>query len=171
MANEASLEGSLQRITTLGLEVLARASRRRVDWTKVDVSRTSAARDQDVHPKAETNLNDAFATISECMARTSRQCQRFYESDCCAEPTDAERKHVSRFHPQPRAAATHQAHVKKDKSSLPEESEAEAHQDFYVDVVPGSYAVTASVVESQEHTQVVDVEAGESVNITFTFPP
>lgn len=40
-------------------------------------------------------------------------------------------------------------------------------EDFYIEVSPGTYSITASLPESREQTQLVSVKAGESVNLTF----
>lgn len=42
-----------------------------------------------------------------------------------------------------------------------------AGEDFYIEVSPGTYAITASVPEAQQQTQLVSVKAGESINLTF----
>ena len=40
-------------------------------------------------------------------------------------------------------------------------------EDFFIEVSPGTYAVTASMPESQQQTQMISVRAGESVDLTF----
>lgn len=42
-----------------------------------------------------------------------------------------------------------------------------ADEDFFIEVSPGTYAITAGLPESQQQTQLVSVKAGESVNLTF----
>lgn len=42
-----------------------------------------------------------------------------------------------------------------------------AAEDFFIEVSPGTYAVTASMPDSQKQTQLVSVKAGESINLTF----
>nr|XP_020449167.1 A-kinase-interacting protein 1 isoform X2 [Monopterus albus]XP_020449168.1 A-kinase-interacting protein 1 isoform X2 [Monopterus albus] len=166
MANQAWLESSLKRSATLGLEVLERASRRSVDWTSTGVSQTSTTTDEeDTQIPARrtcTELHDAFATIAEFMAQTTYQCKRFYESGCCTGPTDNERRHVSRFHTQPAARKTTPALPTRKHGCV-----SAAGEDFYIEVSPGIYAITASMPESQRQTQLVSVKAGESINLTF----
>ncbi|XP_028306610.1 A-kinase-interacting protein 1 [Gouania willdenowi] len=160
MADRGWLETSLRRSARLGLEVLERASRRSVDWATI----TASVREEDPSPAAErtsTELSDAFTSIAEFMVQTTHQCQRFYKSGCCSEPSEAEKKHVSRFHSQPGAGnMTSAPATKKHRVSAVDE-------DFYIEVSPGTYAVTASILESPHQTQLVSVKAGESINLTF----
>ncbi|MEQ2164187.1 hypothetical protein GOODEAATRI_003999, partial [Goodea atripinnis] len=40
-------------------------------------------------------------------------------------------------------------------------------EDFYIEVSPGTYTITASLPDSQRQTQLVSVKPGESVDLTF----
>ncbi|XP_029010815.1 A-kinase-interacting protein 1 [Betta splendens] len=165
MGSQAWLDSSLRRSASLGLEVLERASRRSVDWTGCGASQSGSATDEDtrIHVKRSHNeLHDAFAAVTEFMAQTTCVCKRFYESGCCAEPNDAERTHVSRFHRQAAAVRTTPAEPSRTRAHV-----STAGEDFYMEVAPGTYVVTASLPESQRQTQLVRVKAGESVNLTF----
>ncbi|XP_071347503.1 A-kinase-interacting protein 1 isoform X1 [Trachinotus anak] len=151
MASQAWLESSLQRSASLGLEVLERASRRSVDWTSIGASQTATTTDEDTQipvKRAHTELNDAFATIAEFMAQTTYHCKRFYESGCCTEPTVTERNHVSRFHTRPAAGKKTPAMPTRKHGRV-----SAAAEDFYIEVSPGTYAVTATTKESQRQTQ------------------
>lgn len=166
MANQAWLESSLRRSASLGLEVLERASRRSVDWTSTGASQSPTMTDEDAHIPVKVQpckeLNDAFATIAEFMAQTTCHCKRFYESGCCTEPSDTEKNHMSRFHTRLEAG--------RIKPALPTRKHGRvsaAGEDFYVEVSPGTYAITASLPESHQQTQLVSVKAGESINLTF----
>ncbi|XP_029379327.1 A-kinase-interacting protein 1 [Echeneis naucrates] len=165
MAGQASLESSLRRSASLGLEVLERASRRSVNWSRAAASQTSTTTDEETQipvKRDHSELNDAFATMTEFMKQTTYHCKRFYESGCCTEPTDIERNHVSRFHTQPAA--------RKTRTALPTRTHGHvsaAIEDFYIEVSPGTYVITASSQESQQHTQLVSVKAGESIKLTF----
>lgn len=44
-------------------------------------------------------------------------------------------------------------------------------EDFFIEVSPGTYSITASMPESQQQTQLVSVKAGESVDLTFNLWP
>ncbi|XP_029290094.1 A-kinase-interacting protein 1 [Cottoperca gobio] len=165
MANQAWLESSLQRSASLGLEVLERASRRTVDWTSTGASQTPTTTDEDAQipvKRAHTELDDVFATIAGFMAQTTYQCKRFYESGFCTEPTDTERSHVSRFHSRPAVGMKTPARSARNHARV-----SAAGEDFFIEVSPGTYAITASMPELQQQTQMVSVKAGESVDLTF----
>ncbi|XP_060892015.1 A-kinase-interacting protein 1 [Labrus mixtus] len=172
MASQAWLESSLRRSASLGLEVLERASRRSVDWTSTGASQTSTATEEDAQipvKDAHIELDDVFAAIAGLMVQTTYQCKKFYGSGCCTEPTETERSHVCRFHTRQAAGSTKPAlstrkHQKAPHSKAPEPA---ADEDFYIEVSPGTYAITASVPESQQQTQLVRLKAGESINLTF----
>ncbi|XP_026220579.1 A-kinase-interacting protein 1 [Anabas testudineus] len=165
MASQAWLESSLRRSASLGLEVLERASRRSVDWTSTGASQSSPSTDEDTQipvKKTHSELHDAFATVAEFMTQTTCQCRRFYDSGCCSEPTDTERTHVSRFHTRPAARKTTPAQPHRKHGHV-----SAADDDFYIELSPGTYAITASMPESKRQTQLVSVKAGESINLTF----
>ncbi|XP_032378593.1 A-kinase-interacting protein 1 isoform X1 [Etheostoma spectabile] len=169
MASQAWLESSLQRSASLGLEVLERASRRSVDWTRTGASQSPATTYEDTQipvkvPRTHTEADDIFATIAEFMVQTTHQCKRFYQSGCCPEPTDTERNHVSRFHSRPAVGMTTPAHSARQHGRV---SAAAAGEDFVIEVSPGTYAITASMPELEQQTQLVSVKAGESINLTF----
>ncbi|KAG8012346.1 hypothetical protein GBF38_020068 [Nibea albiflora] len=42
-----------------------------------------------------------------------------------------------------------------------------ASEDFFIEVSPGTYTVTAGLPDSQQQTQLVSLKAGESVDLTF----
>ncbi|XP_075945692.1 A-kinase-interacting protein 1 isoform X1 [Anarhichas minor] len=146
--------------------------------------------------RAHTELDDVFATLAGLMAQQTHQCkvghylpaplrfqlgpersnvtsclclQRFYESGCCSEPTDTERSHVSRFHSRPAVGTTAPAQSARKHATVPQYKGcvSASGEDFFIEVSPGSYAVTASVPELQQQTQLVSVRAGESINLTF----
>ncbi|KAM3608706.1 uncharacterized protein V6R79_003418 [Siganus canaliculatus] len=173
MANRVWLESSLRRSASLGLEVLERASRRSVDWTSTGTSQTPTTTEEDteipVPKRAHTELDDVFATIAHFMVETTSQCKRFYDSGCCTDPTDTERIHMSRFHTRPASAATSSSLTTRRHARAPyKKSHASAAgEDFFLEVAPGTYAITASAPEFQQQTQLVSVRAGESVNVTF----
>ncbi|XP_028287045.1 A-kinase-interacting protein 1 [Parambassis ranga] len=165
MASQAWLESSLRRSASLGLEVLERASRRSVDWTSTDASRTPTLTDADAHvpvKRRHKELNDAFATIAEFMAQTTYHCKRFYESGCCTEPSDIERTHTSRFHSRPAPRRTTSARPARKHGRV-----SAAGEDFYIEVSPGTYAITASLPEAHQQTQLVTIKPGESIDLTF----
>lgn len=173
MASQAWLESSLRRSASLGLEVLERASRRSVDWTSTGASQTSSTTDEGTQVpvrRAHTELDEVFGNVADLMAQMTHHCKRFYEAGCCTEPTDTETTHVSRFHRQSAAGMTIPAlSARKQAPRAPHNKGrvSAADEDFYIEVSPGTYAVTASMPESHQQTQLVSVKAGESINLTF----
>ncbi|KAK2842664.1 hypothetical protein Q5P01_012864 [Channa striata] len=151
MESQTWLESSLRQSASLGLEVLERASRRRVDWSSTGSPQSSTATNKYTQipaKRTQGELRDAFETIAEFMAQTTHQCKRFYESGCCIEPTDTERTHVSQFH--------RRSDARKKTRDLPARKQgcvSAAGEDFYIEVSPGTYAITARLPEDQQQTQ------------------
>uniref|UniRef100_A0A1A7XVY8 A kinase (PRKA) interacting protein 1 n=1 Tax=Iconisemion striatum TaxID=60296 RepID=A0A1A7XVY8_9TELE len=164
MANPAWLESSLRRSGRLGLEVLERASGRCVDWSSTGAFQTPTTSDETTYPtvkRTHSELEDAFATIAAFMTQTTHHCKKYYECGRCNEPSDAEKTHVSRFHTRPGAGWTAALPTRKHSHV------SSAKEDFYIEVSPGTYAITASLPESQQQTHLVSVNAGESIKLTF----
>ncbi|XP_054911718.1 A-kinase-interacting protein 1 [Poeciliopsis prolifica] len=166
MANQAWLESSLRRSGRLGSEVLERASRRRVDWTGISASQTSATSRQDATERTQPELRDAFANVATFMTQMSQHCKKFYESGSCREHSAAERKHVSRFHTQPGPGQTTPTQPRR-KPHFPQSPVLAQAEDFYIQVSPGTYSVSAGFPDSQPQTHLVSIRPGESVVLTF----
>ncbi|XP_059190557.1 A-kinase-interacting protein 1 [Centropristis striata] len=174
MEGPAWLDSSLRRSASLGLEVLQRASRRSVDWTSSGASQTPEDH-QDYQTPTRTDedyqtpnkgpprdLDQVFETIVVFMTQMSLQCQRFYESGSCGDPSDSERTHVSRFHSSRTTGGGKPARCSRNHAGV-----SAAAEDFHIEVSPGTYAVTASASPSTQQTQLVSVTAGQSVQLTF----
>ncbi|XP_041132291.1 uncharacterized protein LOC121330087 isoform X2 [Polyodon spathula] len=129
------LEGSLGRSAKLGLEVLERARRRSmVEWPSVcpvaqltveETLRRHSGEDRvgksdNEEATRHTSIDDAFDTVLEFMAHTTKQC-------------------------------------KTQRTS----------EDFYIELAPGTYAITAGACDSERQTRVVKINAGESVDLSF----
>ncbi|XP_008309752.1 A-kinase-interacting protein 1 [Cynoglossus semilaevis] len=165
MARQSWLESSLRHSANLGLEVLERASRRSIDWTNTGAFRNLNTPNKDSHNHTKryyTEYSDPFANMASLMAQTTHQCKKFYDSGCCTAPTNFERKHLARFHSKHAPVKMRPTVPTKKQVSF-----SEGDDDFYVEVSPGTYAITASTQESQPQTQLISVSAGESINITF----
>ncbi|KAK5866929.1 hypothetical protein PBY51_011462 [Eleginops maclovinus] len=172
MESQAWLESSLRRSASLGLEVLQRASRRSVDWSSIEASQTPTTTDEDTQiplRRSRSEIDDVFATIADFMVQTTHQCKRYYESGCCTEPSDTERSHVCRFHSKPAAGMKTPARSARKHERAPQNKGrvSAVGEDFFIEVSPGTYAVTATMPESQQQTQMISVRAGESVDLTF----
>ncbi|TWW76077.1 A-kinase-interacting protein 1 [Takifugu rubripes] len=167
MASLTWLDSSLRRSASLGQEVLERATRRAVDWNNVGValaSSTPGGADwtKGVSMKTHARLG-VFAAVAGSMAQVTSQCERFYESGCCSEPSDTDRRHLSRFHPAPVSGKITPATAPGNKNGLSPD------EDFDIRVPPGTYAVTAGVADSEQQTLLVNLKAGESFKLTFNF--
>ncbi|XP_037538498.1 A-kinase-interacting protein 1 [Nematolebias whitei] len=160
MAGPGWLESSLRRSGRLGLEVLERASRRSVDWTSISASQTPSTTDEEAHvtvKRTHSELDDAFVSIAALMTQTTCHCKRYYESGHCSELSHSEKTHMSRFHSRP---GTRTSTKKQGQVGTSEE-------DFYIEVSPGTYAITAGLPEWLQQTQLVSVKAGESISLAF----
>lgn len=159
----ASLQSSLRRSLSLGLDVLQRASSRRLDWAQSrdathDLNNSSKREEApaEIQQRSGMELKEAFVSISRFMAHTSLHCQRFYGSSCSL--SDSDRKHVRRFHSCSSAETTPGARSERTQFS----------EDFYIELSPGTYSITASTTESpQQQTQLVTLGDGQSINLTF----
>ncbi|XP_061630009.1 A-kinase-interacting protein 1 isoform X2 [Phyllopteryx taeniolatus] len=159
MATLTELQNSLRQTARLGLEVLERASRRKVDWSEPPHTYTPVA-DEDgavYNKKTMAELQEAFSTIVEFMAETNIHCKRFYDSVGCSRGPDIEKKHAPRFHRHIGAArntcSPRLGHYAQSQG---------APEDFYVEVAPGSYTISASRPGSQQQTKMVDLDAGDT---------
>ncbi|XP_036391694.1 A-kinase-interacting protein 1 isoform X2 [Megalops cyprinoides] len=143
MSGQTWLESSLTRSSVLGLQVLERAKRRSVDWASVSASGKLSQADN-----GQRNHNDGVGA------------ENFYKSAPVQEPSTYEVNHVYRYHSQRLPGALHQRISEKtEKLTLGE--------DFHIEVSPGTYSITAGTGDSDQQTRLVQVNAGESVNLTF----
>ncbi|XP_061750455.1 A-kinase-interacting protein 1 [Nerophis ophidion] len=154
------IESSLERSARLGLQVLERASRRKVDWTTpphiyaTDMPEDPVTRNK----RSQRELEEAFATIAEYMVQTNYYCKKFYQLAGCVDMPKSEKKHMNRFHKHINAYPPPPGRHGKGTS---------AEEDFYIEVAPGEYAVSASLPGSQQKTHMINLGAGETVSLTF----
>ncbi|XP_033824322.1 A-kinase-interacting protein 1 isoform X1 [Periophthalmus magnuspinnatus] len=188
----SDLDVSLRRSLVLGLEVLERASKRRVDWTRIRPmghSLNSAQRESREERHEETKqktpehrgqragveLTEAFSSLSGFMCQMSLLCQRYHVS--LASLSHSEHTHVCRFHSSSSAPLSSSAPA---SAPLYSSSHPMPREDFYIEVRPGTYSITASDPESPRHhlvspgnetpwqqTHLVSLNDGETVLLTF----
>ncbi|NWH58208.1 AKIP1 protein, partial [Geococcyx californianus] len=84
--------------------------------------------------------------------------QKYYSSVAACKCKEHEIKHMCRYHGR-------QAGEREPK--LSKEETRKASKDVYIEVSPGTYCVTATSEGMVKQTHVVDVSAGESVDLTF----
>ncbi|NXW02417.1 AKIP1 protein, partial [Fregetta grallaria] len=84
--------------------------------------------------------------------------QKYYSFMAACRCKEHEIKHICRYHGR-------QAGERELESS--EEETSQASKDIYIEVSPGTYSVTATSEDMVQQTHVVDVNAGQSVDLTF----
>ncbi|XP_055078533.1 A-kinase-interacting protein 1 isoform X2 [Periophthalmus magnuspinnatus] len=163
----SDLDVSLRRSLVLGLEVLERASKRRVDWTRIRPmghSLNSAQRESREERHEETKQKTP-----------EHRGQRYHVS--LASLSHSEHTHVCRFHSSSSAPLSSSAPA---SAPLYSSSHPMPREDFYIEVRPGTYSITASDPESPRHhlvspgnetpwqqTHLVSLNDGETVLLTF----
>ncbi|XP_049579719.1 A-kinase-interacting protein 1 isoform X2 [Syngnathus scovelli] len=158
MATLAGLEYSLQKSARLGLELLDRASRRKVNWSKPPPTYASMAEiDKDLHKKTLAELQEAFASIIKFMAETHIQCKRFYDSVGCAQGSIIEREHVPRFHD----------HVRPTRNEYPPQYREHGQNQDPKDNLYVEVALESNQAGTQQQTKMVAHGDGDTFSITF----
>ncbi|XP_059682017.1 A-kinase-interacting protein 1 [Gavia stellata] len=161
------------RTAGLARAVLERARRRRrrpVGRVPASASASASA------PEEESErLSAAFASIVNLMNQASKECEKYYCFTAACRFKEHEIKHICRYHGR-------QAGERELESSEEERTEAsvapsqaqtcqqhtrQASKDIYIEVSPGTYSVTATSEDMVQQTHVVDVNAGQSVDLTF----
>eukprot|EP00062_Callorhinchus_milii_P003669 gi/632941227/ref/XP_007885750.1/ PREDICTED: A-kinase-interacting protein 1-like isoform X3 [Callorhinchus milii] len=201
MENRCSrIEYSLRSSAQLGLEVLRRAQQRQVHWSVGGPSSgttvgavSSALRDELVGQAAEGQMNfdEAFASILQFMAHSTKQCQRYYDSMPASSRSNWEENHIRRYHNDdiaPSVSRQPQYFNSKPASSRSkwEENHIRQYQmdkippsvsrqpidcteEIHIEVAPGSYKVTATSKQSaRQQTHVINLRPGQTIDLTFT---
>ncbi|XP_030129138.4 A-kinase-interacting protein 1 [Taeniopygia guttata] len=147
------------RTAGMARDVLERARRRAA----------GAAPDRD-----RERLNAAFASIVNLMRGVSEECEKCYGSMAANKCKENEIKHLCKYHG--KSVERKMDSIEEEGTEGPVEArQAQACQqrprrpskDFYIEVSPGIYSVTAISEDMVEHTHVVNVSAGQSVDLTF----
>ncbi|XP_068255522.1 A-kinase-interacting protein 1 [Nyctibius grandis] len=155
------------RTAGLARAVLERAERRR---------RRPAGRLPASAPEEDSErLNAAFASIVNLMNQATKECEKYYSFMAACRCKEHEIKHICRYHGR-------QAGERELESTEEERTEAsvapsqaqtcqqhtrQPSKDIYIEVSPGTYSVTATSEDMVQQTHVVDVNAGQSVDLTF----
>ncbi|NWW99940.1 AKIP1 protein, partial [Caloenas nicobarica] len=98
--------------------------------------------------------------------------QKYYSFVAACKCKEHEIKHICRYHG--RQAGEKELGSSKEAVSrcnetfffLPSKTR-QASKDIYIEVSPGTYSVTATSEDMVQQTHVVDVNAGQSVDLTF----
>ncbi|XP_028412386.1 uncharacterized protein LOC114535206 [Dendronephthya gigantea] len=129
---------------------LARARMRKIDWPATTEGSINADQDPQIH----TRIDDAFSSVLQYMSVTSRQCRRYFK--CSPLHDDHDEEHIKRFHHSKYTSVTYGNPLQKS-------------EDVHVELTPGTYAVTAGQWGApRNHTQVVRLDPGQTVDMTFT---
>ncbi|XP_025926487.1 A-kinase-interacting protein 1, partial [Apteryx rowi] len=120
-------------------------------------------------------LDAAFATVAALLERAARQCEKYYSLVPACRCKEHEIKHICRYHSRQASekvleAAEEEKNAASVVSSQPktcQQRTRKASKDIYIEVSPGTYSITATSEDMVKQTHVVDVRAGQSVDLTF----
>ncbi|KAM7019727.1 A-kinase-interacting protein 1 [Passerculus sandwichensis] len=146
-------------------EVLERARRRAAG---------AAPRPGPVLDQDRERLNAAFASIVNLMRGVSKECEKCYRSMATNKCKENEIRHFCKYHGKsverkmdPTEEEETEGTVELSQAQTCQQRPRRHSKDFYIEVSPGIYSVTAISEDMVEQTHVVDVNAGQSVDLTF----
>ncbi|NXA11775.1 AKIP1 protein, partial [Sapayoa aenigma] len=101
--------------------------------------------------------------------------QKYYSDVAAPTCKDHEIKHICKYHgrqagerePESMEEERTEASVAPSQAQTCHQRTRQASKDFYIEVSPGIYSITAVSEDMVQQTHVVDVNAGQSVDITF----
>ncbi|KAM6070096.1 A-kinase-interacting protein 1 isoform 1-T1 [Theristicus caerulescens] len=141
------------------------------------LSRTPVSLSQPSLPTEEDSerLSAAFASIVNLMNQATKECEKYYSFMAACRRKEHEIKHICRYHG--RQAGERELESSEEErtedSVAPSQAQTcqqrtrQASKDIYIEVSPGTYSVTATSDDMVQQTHVVDVNAGQSVDLTF----
>uniref|UniRef100_A0A8C3VPL5 A-kinase interacting protein 1 n=1 Tax=Catagonus wagneri TaxID=51154 RepID=A0A8C3VPL5_9CETA len=162
---------SLQRSARLAQEVLERARRRAVDWHSVELPRGSVgviSRELPCWERGPAGVPQRllpgekyYSSVREegGSAHVSRYHRAKSELRLCSDAGRGQRKHASLGD-----RGIRQASDCALEASRPAEP---VSKDLYIEVYPGTYAVTVGADDRSRRTHVVAVDSGQSVDLVF----
>ncbi|NXJ82231.1 AKIP1 protein, partial [Trogon melanurus] len=97
--------------------------------------------------------------------------QKYYSIMAACKCKEHEIKHICRYHGRQAgkrelASSEEEVIMKLTFLFLPPKTR-QASEDIYIEVSPGTYSVTATSEDMVQQTHVVDVSAGQSIDLTF----
>uniref|UniRef100_A0A8B9T315 A-kinase-interacting protein 1 n=1 Tax=Anas platyrhynchos TaxID=8839 RepID=A0A8B9T315_ANAPL len=145
--------------------VLERARRRR---------REEEAREQRAR-EPPARLSAAFASLGGLLQRAAAECEEYYRCVPAWSCNEHEVKHICRYHSRQAGEEEFKPSKEEKNASTVESSQAttrpqrtrKASRDIYIEVSPGTYSITATSEDMVKQTHVVDVSAGQSIDLTF----
>ncbi|NXH14722.1 AKIP1 protein, partial [Bucco capensis] len=96
--------------------------------------------------------------------------QKYYSFVAACRCKEHEIKHICRYHSRQAGQTRLESSEEKAimKLFLPSPTKTrQASEDIYIEVPPGTYSVTATSEDMVQQTHVVDVGAGQSIDLTF----
>ncbi|XP_075019222.1 A-kinase-interacting protein 1 [Calonectris borealis] len=120
-------------------------------------------------------LSAAFASIVNLMNQATKECEKYYSFMAACRCKEHEIKHICRYHGRQAGGRELESSEEERTEDFVAPSQAQtfqqrtrqASEDIYIEVSPGTYSVTATSVDMVQQTHVVDVNAGQSVDLTF----
>ncbi|NXJ31896.1 AKIP1 protein, partial [Ciconia maguari] len=96
--------------------------------------------------------------------------QKYYSFLGACGCKEHEIKHICRYHGRQageRELESEEEEVSSNETFFSPLKTRQASEDIYIEVSPGTYSVTATSEDMVQQTHVVDVNAGQSVDLTF----
>ncbi|XP_074740506.1 A-kinase-interacting protein 1 isoform X1 [Strix uralensis] len=121
-------------------------------------------------------LSAAFTSLVNLMNQATKECEKYYSFMAASRCKEHEIKHICRYHgrqAEERELESSEEEERTEASVAPSQAKTcqqrtrQASEDIYIEVSPGTYSVTATSEDMVQQTHVVDVNAGQSVNLTF----
>ncbi|KAM6359579.1 A-kinase-interacting protein 1 isoform 3-T3 [Alca torda] len=118
-------------------------------------------------------LSAAFTSIVNLMNQATRECEKYYSFTAACRCKEHEIKHICRYHGRQEIKVESseeemtEASVAASQAQTCQQHARKASKDIYIEVSPGTYSVTATSEDMVQQTHVVDVSAGQSVDLTF----
>ncbi|XP_048463343.1 A-kinase-interacting protein 1 [Rhincodon typus] len=156
--SSCQLHSALRRSSELGREVLKRAQNRRVHWSPDNQlcsgereSAESSVQKDEAKPEW-ADIDEAFASVLQCLAHASRQCKHYYKDVPLNERDKLEENHIRRYHMGPSIT----------------KAPVRCSDKVHIQVAPGSYAVTAkSKISERQQTHVIHLGPDQTINLAF----
>nr|XP_054489966.1 A-kinase-interacting protein 1 [Agelaius phoeniceus] len=108
------------------------------------------------------------------MRGVSKECEKCYRSMATNKCKENEIRHFCKYHGKsverkmdPTEEEETEGSVEPSQAQTCQQRPRRNSKDFYIEVSPGIYSVTAISEDMVEQTHVVDVNAGQSVDLTF----
>ncbi|NWI92437.1 AKIP1 protein, partial [Pitta sordida] len=101
--------------------------------------------------------------------------QKYYSDVAAARCKEHEIKHICKYHGrqagerelEPMEEERTEASAAHSQAQTCQKPTRQASKDFYIEVSPGIYSVTAISEDKVQETHIVDINAGQSVDLTF----